>query len=242
MIIHDKNMAAILRRMIGLRQLDVPYGRFDQFSLQELLANRQEVMNNGQLVQKTRLPRLCETVETLVIGIYRYSNVAHAILSSCPRLKELKGSRTTISEIVDGAEWISTRLTTLAIDLNVGIDQETEEGMAKTRIAFKQLGKLTRLEHLDLTRNSLYLPSRTLDMRLRAGLGELANLKRLETLKVEDDHQRMQLEDATWMVNSWPNFKHIYGTLNDEKETAYLLEVFLKSHNINWRIEKHCHI
>ncbi|KAF9897472.1 hypothetical protein BX616_005535, partial [Lobosporangium transversale] len=231
MRIEDKDMAATLRRMTGLRRLDVFWGRFYQLSLQELLADKQEVVENGQLVQKTRLRRLCETVETLVFG--KDSSVAQAILSNCPRLKRLEGPKTTVSEIVNGAEWVCSGLTRLSITLEADIDEETEEGMAKTRIAFKQLGKLTRLEHLNLTRRSLYPHSRTLDMRLRAGLGELANLKRLEVLVVEHDaHQRMQLEDATWMVDNWPNIKYVYGALNDEKETADLLKWFLESHNI----------
>ncbi|ORZ06997.1 hypothetical protein BCR41DRAFT_360463 [Lobosporangium transversale] len=224
-------MAAILGRMTGLRQLDLPYGRFDQLSLQELLANRQEVMNNGQLVQKTRLWRLCETVETLVLG--GDSSVAQAILSNCPRLKRLEGPKTTVSEIVNGAEWVCSGLTRLSITLEADIDEETEEGMAKTRIAFKQLGKLIRLEYLDLTLYSKYRGGRTLDLRLRTGLNELANLKRLETLKVEgDDQQRMQLEDATWMVNNWPRIRGVHGVLNGEEDAAALLEEFFESHDI----------
>ncbi|ORZ06995.1 hypothetical protein BCR41DRAFT_399854 [Lobosporangium transversale] len=202
MIIEDKDMAAILRRMTGLRQLGLPYAIFDQLSLQELLADKQEVMDNGQLVRKTRLLRLCETVETLVFHAVsgENSSIIQAILSNCPRLKTLEGSKTTVSEIVDGAEWVCAGLTHLDIYLEADIDQETEEGMAKARIAFKQLGKLTQLEYLSLTRCFLNPPSRTLDMRLRAGLDELANLKRLHTLSfLNVDQQRMQLEDTTWM-------------------------------------------
>ncbi|ORY89514.1 hypothetical protein BCR41DRAFT_402714 [Lobosporangium transversale] len=140
----------------------------------------------------------------------------------------LEGSKTTVSEIVNGAEWVCSGLTHLSITLEADIDQETEEGMAKARIAFKQLGKLTRLEHLDLTQ----LYSRTLDIRLRAGLDELANLKRLDTLRVTDYQQRMQLEDATWMVNNWPRFRGVHGVLNGEEDAAALLEEFFESHNI----------
>ncbi|KAF9904347.1 hypothetical protein BX616_001335 [Lobosporangium transversale] len=44
-----------------------------------------------------------------------------------------------LTEIVNGAEWVSTGLTRLDINLLADVDQETAEGMAKARIAFKQL-------------------------------------------------------------------------------------------------------
>ncbi|ORZ06996.1 hypothetical protein BCR41DRAFT_399855 [Lobosporangium transversale] len=185
--IEGEDIATLLRRMSELKWLCLPKCKFGQLSLQELLADKQEVMDNGQLVRKTRLWRLCETVETLVFVIN--SGIGgQTILSKCPRLKILDGFVITVSEIVDGTEWVCTRLTRLNIYLEADIDQETEGGMAKARIAFRQLGKLTRLESLDLTGwDPRSLDRRRLDMRLRAGLDELANLKRLNWLSFRFD-------------------------------------------------------
>ncbi|ORZ06994.1 hypothetical protein BCR41DRAFT_360462 [Lobosporangium transversale] len=205
--IEDEHLAALLRRMTKLKQLCLPACKFGQLSLQELLADKQEVVDNGQLVRKTRLLRLCETVETLVFVINNGIG-GQTILSKCPRLKILDGSVITVSEIVNGAEWVCTGLTHLDIYLEADIDQETEEGMAKARIAFRQLGKLSWLEYLDLTHDR---GKRTLDFSLRAGLDELANLKRLDTLWFGYDRQLVPLEDATWMVNNWPNIKYVQG-------------------------------
>ncbi|ORZ01923.1 hypothetical protein BCR41DRAFT_426170 [Lobosporangium transversale] len=232
--IEDEDIAALLRRMTELKRLHLSTCKFGQFSLQELLADRQEVVDNGQLVRKTRLRRLCETVETLMFGTNNGIG-GQTILSNCPRLKTLDGFIITVSEIVDGAEWVCTGLTRLIIYLKADIDQETEEGMAKARIAFRQLDKLTQLEYLMLTGwGPKNLRRRTLDMRLRAGLNELANLKRLDTLRVESDsHQQMQLEDAKWMVSNWPSIRSVSGVLNDEKDAAALLKEFFESHNIS---------
>ncbi|ORZ06990.1 hypothetical protein BCR41DRAFT_399849 [Lobosporangium transversale] len=185
--IEGEDIATLLRRMSEIKWLCLPACKFGQLSLQELLADKQEVMDNGQLVRKTRFWRLCETVETLVFVINNGIG-GQTILSKCPRLKILDGFVITVSEIVDGTEWVCTRLTRLNIYLRADIDQETEGGMAKARIAFRQLGKLTRLESLDLTGwDPRSLDRRRLDMRLRAGLDELANLKRLNCLSFRFD-------------------------------------------------------
>ncbi|ORZ07025.1 hypothetical protein BCR41DRAFT_360499 [Lobosporangium transversale] len=236
MRINDKDLATLLRRMTKLKRLCAPYGLIDELTLQELLADKQEVMDSGQLVQKTRLWRLCETVETLKLN--GRSGFAHTILSNCPRLKSLAGVNITVTEIIEGAEWVCTGLTQLAIDLEVDVDQETEEGMTKTRIAFRRLGKLTQLEHIDLADWNSYFEvewasrgvyRRSLDLRLKSGLDELANLKRLRSLSFErDKHQRIQLEDAEWMVNNWPNLECVLGDLNESS-----VATLLKKHNIS---------
>ncbi|ORZ28844.1 hypothetical protein BCR41DRAFT_344172 [Lobosporangium transversale] len=235
--IKDEDLAALLRRMTELRRLDIPCCDFGQLSLQALLADEQEILYNGQVVRKIRLRRLCETVEILMLDVRnKIDGLVYTILSNCPRLKRLCGPRIMVTEIVDGAEWVSTQLTDLIITLVADIDQETEEGMAKTRIVFKQLGKLTRLHSLCLT--AWVRSIRTLDLQLRAGLDELANLRSLYTLSFRDDfHQQMQLKDATWMVNNWPSIRYLYGRVNWEsdengEDINTLVQSFLKSHNI----------
>ncbi|KAF9905720.1 hypothetical protein BX616_000934 [Lobosporangium transversale] len=133
------------------------------------------------------------------LGGYR-SGDAQTILSNCPRLGSLTDLKVTVTEVVDEVEWVCAGLTTLYIYFAADIDQETEEGMAKSRIVFRQLGKLTQLEYLGLTSwwGTEDGGGRTLDLRLRAGLDELANLKRLRTLSFGNSlPQRTQLEDAT---------------------------------------------
>ncbi|KAF9897793.1 hypothetical protein BX616_004972, partial [Lobosporangium transversale] len=141
--------------------------------------------------------------------------IAQAILSICPLLKKFVGPKITMTEIANGAEWVCTGLTELTVYLEVDIDQETTEGMEKTRSVFKQLGKLTQLRSLKLTkRDSNDSETRALDLRLRTGLDELANLKWLHGLTFNDRHrQEIYLEEATWIVDNWPRIKYWNGKL-----------------------------
>ncbi|ORZ28866.1 hypothetical protein BCR41DRAFT_344205 [Lobosporangium transversale] len=101
--IEDEDMAVLLKQMAELKRLNVPACEFGQLSLKELLADKQSMQDNGQMVQKARLRRLCETVEDLVLRGYS-RGIAQAILSNCPRLKRLTGLLITVTEIANRAE------------------------------------------------------------------------------------------------------------------------------------------
>ncbi|ORY94278.1 hypothetical protein BCR41DRAFT_426968 [Lobosporangium transversale] len=150
--------------LTDLRLLHAHNCEFGQLSMRELLAEEQEVLEDGYI--------------------------------------RLKGSRATVKEITCGAEWASTGLIHLAIDLEADVNQETTEGMEMQRVVFRQIGRLTRLRILELTDwFSQSEKIKTLDLRLRAGLDELVDLKSLLNLFfLRDKHQQMQLEDATWIL------------------------------------------
>ncbi|ORZ28849.1 hypothetical protein BCR41DRAFT_382781 [Lobosporangium transversale] len=229
----DEDMAALLRRITELNRLISRYCKFGQLSLQELLAGEQEVLDSGQMVRKTRVRRLCETVEALAFRTDN-SGITQAILSNCPRLRTMEGSKITVTEIVNGAEWVSTELTSLVLDLEADVDQETEEGMAKARIAFRQLGRLTQLNSLAIAAGCQPNGRRTLDLRLRTGLDELANLKSLKVLMFGYGYlQRIELQDAVWIVDNWPSMRYLYGRLEVPMGVDTSVYDFLKSHNIS---------
>ncbi|ORZ09423.1 hypothetical protein BCR41DRAFT_358683 [Lobosporangium transversale] len=147
MKIKDEDMAAILRRMTQLRRLKVPWGKFGQLSMRELLADEHEALEDGNIVQKRRGRRLCDMVEELEWSEQseRTDGVIQAILSNCPRLKKLKGSTMTVTEVANGAEWVSTGLTEMQVNLVVDVDQTTEEGKEKGRIVYDRIHSLARL-------------------------------------------------------------------------------------------------
>ncbi|ORZ04690.1 hypothetical protein BCR41DRAFT_362516 [Lobosporangium transversale] len=236
MDLKDEDMAALLRLMTELRQLVAPHCEFGPLSIRELLANEQEMLDDGQIVRKAREQRLCDAVEVLEINTESHisGGAVQAVLSNCPRLKKLVGSKIRVTEIVDGAEWVSTELTILSIRLEADVDQETAEGMQKQRIAFKQLGKLTRLNYLDLTeQTSLSQKIRTLDLRLRAGLDELVNLKRLRSLSFQgDNHQQMQSEDALWVINNWPDVEFYGDIAAQDPDTEELVDSIFEKRGI----------
>ncbi|ORZ19212.1 hypothetical protein BCR41DRAFT_351761 [Lobosporangium transversale] len=204
MQLKDEEMAALLKQMTELRQLVVPECDFGPLSLQELLADTQEIRDGERLVRKRRERRLCDTLEDLSFNRRAKSpdGIVQTILSNCPRLKTLWGPKITVTEIASGVEWVSTELTTMEVILEVDVDQKTVEGMRMQRIAFRQLGKLTRLQSLGLTGlYSSYEKTRTLDLKLSAGLDELVNLKNLRWLSFSrDDDQEIQPEDNGYLL------------------------------------------
>ncbi|ORZ19213.1 hypothetical protein BCR41DRAFT_351762 [Lobosporangium transversale] len=151
MQLKDEEMAALLKQMTELRQLVVPECDFGPLSLRELLADTQEIWDAGHLVRKRREQRLCDTVEELHFSTLskRTNGIAQAILSSCPRLQSLWGPTMTVTEVVNGAEWVSTGLTAMDVGLEVDVDQETAEGKDKGRIVYERVRKLTQLRPYD---------------------------------------------------------------------------------------------
>ncbi|KAF9917192.1 hypothetical protein BX616_001672 [Lobosporangium transversale] len=251
--IKDEDMAAILRQMTMLKQLTISellfifsdpaddLDDFGQLSIRELLADKQMTLKNGHMVQETRFRRLCETIEEITFDVYGFKadGIMQTILSNCPCLKRLTGPRITVTEIVNGAEWVSTELTDLNIYLKADVDQETPEGMEKQRIVFRQLGKLTRLRSLDLVAQRCNTDGRTqtLDLTLRASLDEQANLKNLEKLAFKSDaSQRMQLEDATWIVNNWPKLKELQGSMNNSVVCDSIVAVLRSRGSLSFRL------
>ncbi|ORZ26544.1 hypothetical protein BCR41DRAFT_348480 [Lobosporangium transversale] len=224
MDVKDEDMASLLRQITELKQLVLSNKRhssspepcsFGWLSMQELLADR-------HMIQETRFGRLCEMIETITFDVrgFKTDGILLAILCNCPCLKQLIGPKITVTEIVNGAEWVCTKLADLTIYIQADVDYETIEGLEKQRAVFKQLGKLTRLRSLDLAMKTAWHPAmRTLNLRLKAGLDELSSLKRLEGLKFHAEiGQQMQPEDATWMMDNWPNIKQLRGNVNANQD------------------------
>ncbi|ORZ29133.1 hypothetical protein BCR41DRAFT_344601, partial [Lobosporangium transversale] len=149
--IRDEDMATLLKQMTELRRLEVPYCDFGPLSLRELLADEQEILEDGQIMRRRRDQRLCDTVEILIFrrqsGIT--DGIAQPILSNCPCLRKLEGPNATVTEIADGAEWVCTGLTRMRIGLKVDVDQWTAQGKEKRRIVYERIRGLTQLAWFD---------------------------------------------------------------------------------------------
>ncbi|ORY95980.1 hypothetical protein BCR41DRAFT_365071 [Lobosporangium transversale] len=128
--IKDEDMAAILRQITVLRRLDIPFCDFGPLSIRELLADEQEITEDGHIVRKKRGQRLCDSVEILELRhSEKIDGVVQTILSNCPRLKRLRGYSVAVTEIADGAEWVCTGLTDMKVRLVVDVDQKTAKGI-----------------------------------------------------------------------------------------------------------------
>ncbi|ORZ01922.1 hypothetical protein BCR41DRAFT_426169 [Lobosporangium transversale] len=252
-MIKDKDLAALLRRMTELKRLNVSIYESSQLSLQELLADKQEVMDNGRLI-KTRLWRLCETVEMLVFETNN-SGVAQTILSNCPRLKRLEGLKITVAEIVNGAEWVSTGLTHLIIHLEADVDQKTEEGMAKARIAFRQLADVNYQNCLDeKMKTTVHYNAAIINPALPTEDAEAARLKfeqmnkaLTDKLDMAEVHYQM-IKDLTDIQEAMNKTRQLVVAPNEERslpeaetqdQLKNTIESFPKQRNHPGRVENH---
>ncbi|KAG0317145.1 hypothetical protein BGZ99_006459 [Dissophora globulifera] len=82
-----------------------------------------------------------------------------------------------------------------------------------------------------------------LDLRLRSGLGQLRTLKKLRMLRFTGLEQEMTTEDVNWMVENFPDLKHIQGRLHTDPEEQTRLEQMLERHNITaWTMYDSQHV
>jgi hypothetical protein len=109
-----------------------------------------------------------------------------------------------------------------------------QESHAVQRQVLRQLGRLTRLRVLCLGKYGLcwnddpeysrleirgirtmvvdaYTDRNCLELSLASGLDELAGLRRLEELIVNQMAHRIELAEVQWMVEHWPRLKRIAG-------------------------------
>ncbi|KAG0047738.1 hypothetical protein BGZ83_007256 [Gryganskiella cystojenkinii] len=108
--------------------------------------------------------------------------------------------------------WVCRGLRVLQLGIN-GVDPEWNVQV------FEQLGKMTRLESLDVGFRGQYTVDDALDFRLQSGLDRLAPLKDLQCLYFHGTRQQMEAVDVLWITKQWPklrelsrNFHHDYTT------------------------------
>ncbi|KAK3810275.1 MAG: hypothetical protein J3Q66DRAFT_352675 [Benniella sp.] len=135
------------------------------------------------------------------------------VLKSCPKLQSLKMGTVPVQVrdmLNDDAPWVcEDSLKHLAVCFNV----EEDISKAGQRILFERLSRLHKLEQLDL---SCKPPVQSLDLRLEAGLEQLATLTRLEELTFRGTVQKMKVKDAEWMIEHWKSLKSVKGRMHSE--------------------------
>lgn len=154
------------------------------------------------------------------------------------------------AEIIAGPEWATRSLERFICKIEVPRhDSQVESNAVKTgwnspsieqcwdiqRKVFQELAKQTRLRALWLGRDNISVQPRTrdrgvpsnwysLEMTLRSGLGRLAILKDLETLKVSRLNHHIGTAELSWMHTEWPNLKSVEGVDFGESEIAALID------------------
>ncbi|KAG0057701.1 hypothetical protein BGZ83_005640 [Gryganskiella cystojenkinii] len=95
---------------------------------------------------------------------------------------------------------------------------------------FAQLAKLTQLQTLNVSTPTFdMLDQRSLQLTLRAGLGQLVTLRRLQSLFFYGTVQEMSEADVHWMLEHWPDLESVSSELHVDAEICKgLKEIFHK--------------
>ncbi|KAG0290808.1 hypothetical protein BGZ98_003281 [Dissophora globulifera] len=211
---NDKDLAQLLGQMRQLESLEVSHTRFGRLSIEALLKRRVGIRRTRDGSGATYT--LCDSVKSLRIDSCADATgvLIQTLLESCPKLEFFQGGKVTVSEIAQGKEWVCQGILDLSIYLEANEDyhspEVSPEFLRKQRVVFARLGQLTKLQYLDLTNDTE--ATRTLDLRLSAGMGSLANLKDLDQLFCTNDYgQRMGVQERDWIVRNWPNFQGMHS-------------------------------
>ncbi|KAG0024054.1 hypothetical protein BGZ81_007836 [Podila clonocystis] len=109
------------------------------------------------------------------------------------------------------------------------------------RQVFRELAKQTRLRALWLGQDSFseqrdivrWTPCiwYSLEMTLKSGMGQLAVLKDLETLKVSRLNHQVGVMELAWMAGAWPKLQSVEGVDFSEPEIA----AWVDAHGPQWK-------
>ncbi|KAF9936593.1 hypothetical protein BGZ65_002235 [Modicella reniformis] len=223
----DEDFAQLLGQMRQLISLKVHRTRFGRLSFQELIKKRE----HGEKGHGSdTMYALCDSVRFLWLGSCPEVTgiMIQTLLASCPKLKEFRGDKVTVSEVAQGQKWVCQSILRLAIYLEADEDDHAPMvSRRKQQAVFGRLGSLTNLRYLELTHGSAQI-TRTLDLRLSTGLKSLANLKNLESLSFSgDSQQRTGLREVAWMARQWPKLQQIVGFTETDKKIRKKMAVIL---------------
>ncbi|KAF9320856.1 hypothetical protein BG003_004638 [Podila horticola] len=160
------------------------------------------------------------------------------------------------AEIIAGSEWASRSLEKFICKIEVPRHHsQVEPSAVKTgwngpsiehclsvqRQVFRELAKQTRLRALWLGQDSFseqrYLVRwapciwYSLEMTLKSGMGQLAVLKDLETLKVSRLNHQISNTELAWMAAAWPKLQSVEGIDFSEPEIA----TWVDAHGPQWK-------
>ncbi|KAF9182626.1 hypothetical protein BGZ51_004540 [Haplosporangium sp. Z 767] len=143
------------------------------------------------------------------------------ILESCPHLEKLISSQLRMSDIVQGKEWVATRLEHLQIQL-ISTPEPEPNGCSTSRplsveawTTFARLSKLTELKHLEIGCRS-WGRRNGLPFRLVYGADQLRTLTKLQVLRFGNSGQRMTVEDASWIKTCFKKLIKLDGILHTD--------------------------
>ncbi|KAF9428209.1 hypothetical protein BGZ76_002020 [Entomortierella beljakovae] len=165
------------------------------------------------------------------------------ILTSCPVLEVLKSKVLTRDDIVSSGRWVCRRLKKLSVYINMGVTTNGNHGRFTTgelqdcQYIYQKLADLEELQELDMrgqfgaygyvnqANKVVYRCSLVpLPLRLKAGLGYLSRLSKLESLTFWGEFHPVPKKELMWMLDHWKRLRRILGSYRIAWRTAPLVK------------------
>ncbi|KAF9172781.1 hypothetical protein BGX21_002504 [Mortierella sp. AD011] len=148
-------------------------------------------------------------------------------------------------QVIVGEDWVCLGLKELKIEFDLSskemnIDCDTPKGEAMFQRqqhleqyhTFRQIGRLTHLRSLNISRSESAMNERTLDLRLGSnggGLEGMIALKDLIFLYFENTMQELSKEEINWMNSHLPELCVLTGRYHsDDSKTSKLEKYYWK--------------
>ncbi|KAF9105957.1 hypothetical protein BGX27_009388 [Mortierella sp. AM989] len=164
------------------------------------------------------------------------------VLTSCPSLEIIKAKAITKQEIIDANPWVCLGLKQFIVFIDMGMPKNgpngrfTKEEILQCHAIFQRLAALKELRVLDMLspyvhirpiliqrngdpRCEIFSPV-SLPIRLRAGLGLLRGLTKLEMICFWAGLHATPKEELVWMTDHWKRLKRVIGGWRIAKGTA----------------------
>jgi hypothetical protein len=169
--------------------------------------------------------RQFESLRTLKIfaGCGFTSKMTLEVLTSCVNLEVFRSTHIYAHDLDPQRPWVCKRLRSLTICF---LHRETNpDRVALDQHVYTQLAQLTTLVRLDLSQYPMgYTLSdpefhlmdalNTLDIRLKAGLGKLSTLSRLQFFGFGNSFQVTSEAEILWILEHWKSLKTVVGQLD----------------------------
>ncbi|KAF9994653.1 hypothetical protein BGZ79_000559, partial [Entomortierella chlamydospora] len=169
-------------------------------------------------------------------------------MTTMPALRYFSAGRLRATDILDvpgmdsngddhGQEWICKNIRTLRLCIDMGLesDPSTLEYVERQKHIYRRLSDLKSLEVLNVSRklgpHGWHEDAQRLDLRLSAGLGQLASLKRIREFLFEPG-QSLTLKDIEWMIKTWKLLEVIAQDMNTDEKINKRLVRTLEDHGI----------
>ncbi|KAI9235915.1 MAG: hypothetical protein BYD32DRAFT_463021 [Podila humilis] len=163
--------------------------------------------------------------------------LSNRVLIQCPNLKSIKTevmSVKKLSELPD-VRWACQSLHHLEMRFDFSLLAGQAEQEARYRdLLLQQLGSLTQLRTLDISRRQPHIATEEVGLRLSLshGLHALSELGRLERLNFLGSEQRWTMNEANWIIEHWKQLKEIKGECSPFLETRSQVVHALRGHGV----------